>query len=283
MDHVLKNIVLVPYDFSEPAENAALHGAKVCEIINFKLVLFHVINKDTRSAFGDSDDITNTVKEKLDAAARKIAENYGISVETMVQEGSIFEAIGEKAREIGANVMFMGTHGKKGFQYIMGSNALKVIHGVPVPTVVFQKRQYTGFDKVLFPVNSFSEVRQKVFMATRIAKLLGSTIYLLKENTDIPQDAARVEIITKQIVDTFKKEGVNYKLETAEEEGDSAQIVIDYAVERNMDLILVMSEASISSSIITMAPWVEKIMLNKAMIPVMCINQHELGRAYIAL
>ncbi|MBN1340185.1 MAG: universal stress protein [Bacteroidales bacterium] len=283
MVHQLKSVILVPFDFSEAAENAALHAARVCRIINFRLVLFHVINRDTRSAFSEKEDIHEVVLKKLNLFAEKISSLHQVRVETMAEEGNIYETIGEKARETGANLMFMGTHGKKGFQHIMGSNALKVIYGVPVPTVVFQKREFTGFAKVLFPVNSFSEVRQKVFLATQMAQLLGSTIYLLKENTGIPQDAARIEVITRQITEAFTNENVKYSVETAEKEGDSPNIVIDYAVEKNMDFILIMTEAGIASSVITLAPWVEKIMMNKAMIPVICINQHELGKAYFAL
>ncbi|MBN3035811.1 MAG: universal stress protein [Bacteroidales bacterium] len=283
MEHQLRDVIIVPYDFSEAAENAANHAAKICEKLNFKLFLYHVINRDTRSAFQDTIDLKGTVISGLGDLAQSIAVEHKIRIEVDAEEGSIFERIAEKAYETGARIMFMGTHGKKGFQHVMGSNALKVITGVPVPTVVFQKRQFTGFQKVLFPVNTFSEVRQKVFMAANLAHLLGSTIYLLRENTEIPEDAARINVITKQITDTFRRGGVRYVDDTAEERGDSAHIVIEYAVEHNMDIILIMTEASISSSFITIAPWVEKIMMNKAMIPVMCINQHELGKAFYDL
>ena len=60
---------------------------------------------------------------------------------SIIRKGNIFEDIGDVAKEIGARLIIMGTHGIKGIQKLVGSYALKVILHSEIPFIITQKKR----------------------------------------------------------------------------------------------------------------------------------------------
>ncbi len=275
----LKNIILVPTDFSEVCHNAIDHSLKIAELINFKVTIFHVINKETQELF-KGKNVQTEVDKKLKEIVDGFKKTYKTEIDYIYEEGSIFDLIHEKAEALGANLIVLGTHGKKGIQHLMGSYALKVITKAQVPTLVVQHKSFTGYKHILLPVNSFTEARQKVSHTISVASIFKSSVHILKENVKEPAEAARINIITKQISEALYKANIAYSVETAEKSGESAIIVVEYAIEHNMDLIMILTEPQLGTSYFSLGPWNEKIIFNEAQIPVMCINPRELGHVF---
>jgi nucleotide-binding universal stress UspA family protein len=281
---MLNNLILVPTDFSQVCHNAIEHAVNIAQASKFKVLIYHVINKESLSLFKGENNINQAVENKLAQIVEEFKKlNKGLEIDFAFEEGSIFDLIHEKASKAGANFIILGTHGKKGLQHLFGSYALKVITKANVPTLVVQKKNYYGYSKILMPINSFTEARQKVQYAISLAKRFNSTITIFKEKVSDSAEMSRIEIISRQIAEAFQKSGVNYEIELAESAGDSARIVIDYAVEKNMDLILIVTEPQIGSLNFSLAPWSEKIIFNEAQIPVICINPVEFSQAFFDL
>lgn len=277
----LNNILFVPTDFSEPCANAASHAMHISKILNFKVVLFHAINKDTYSLFPGEKDLVSAVGNKLKELALGLKKEVaGIEVEYMYQEGSIFDLIHEVSASIGANMIFLGTHGKKGMQHVLGSYALKVITRSKVPTLVVQRKPYKGYKNIMLPVNTFTESRQKVGIAITISKMFGSTIHIFKEVVKDPGEMSRIEIITRQISEAFTKADVKHEIIISEKPGESAKELVDVAVQRNFDAIIMVTEPQIGTAYFSIGSWNEKILFNEAQIPVLCINPIEYGSVY---
>jgi nucleotide-binding universal stress UspA family protein len=277
----LNNILFVPTDFSEPCTNAVDHAINIAQIVKFKVVLFHVINKDTHSLFPGEKDIQSAVENKLKETVNTLKKQaQGVEIDYMFQEGSIFDLIHEVAAEIGANIILLGTHGKKGIQHLTGSYALKVITKSKVPALVVQKKPYSGYKNILLPVNSFTEARQKVGIAISVTKMFNSTIHIFKEVVSDVAEMSRIDIITKQIIEAFKKSEVSFELIVSKKPGESAKELVDVAVEKNMDAIIIVTEPQIGTAYFSIGSWNEKIMFNDAQIPVMCINPIEYGQVF---
>ncbi len=206
-----------------------------------------------------------------------------VEIEYDYEDGSIFDLIHKKAADIGANLIILGTHGKKGFQHIFGSFALKVLTQARVPTLVVQQKKFTGFKNILFPVNTFTEARQKVVIAANVARKFSSTIHIFKEIVKDVNDMNRIEIITRQIIEAFKKEGIKYTIKEAEKSGDTSKQLISYSAASNIDLIMILTEPQIGTNYFNLGPWNEKIMFNEAQVPVMCINPVEHSQVFFGL
>ncbi len=277
------NLILVPTDFSEVCDNAVDHAVKIADLISFKVVVYHVINKDTHLLFKGQADVASAVVEKLSSIVADYQSRFNIEMDFTYEEGSIFDLIHEKADELGANFIVLGTHGKVGLQKVFGSHALRVITQAKAATLVVQKKKFTDYDNVLFPVNSFTEARQKVQYAIAVHKRFNSHINIYKELVSNEEDMNRIEVITKQIVAEFKKAKIDFSVHTASKTGESVKQLIDYSVSQNVDMIMIVTESKLGSSLFSLSPWNEKIMFNEAQIPVMCINPVQQGFVYFDL
>ncbi|MFO7613917.1 MAG: universal stress protein [Bacteroidales bacterium] len=275
------NIVLVPTDFTPVGQNAIEHAATVAKVLNFKVVVLHVINRESRTAFGGKNAL-KAVEEKLSGIVKDIKARYKVEAEYIFREGSIFDVIHEVASEIKANVMILGTHGKKGIQHITGSYAMKVITQSPVPVIVVQKRKIgqKGYQKIVFPISLYTESRQQVFYAIVNSVLFNSDILIFRQKCTDPGEHSKLEIITGQIEKEFKKNNVSYTLEEAAGTRNFAGQLLDYAVSNSADMIMMMTDSNIDNPSFDNSAWSEKLIYNVAQIPVMSINPVYLGQIY---
>ncbi len=267
-----KDTILVPTDFSEVCDNAVNHGCDLAKYFNFRVVVLHVITKETKKFLKDEGKSIDDLNKKMEDYVKEKAEEFGVEVDYVLKEGNIFDEIGNTAKEVNAGLVILGTHGKVGFQRLTGSYALKVINNTDVPTVVVQKKRYTGgYRNIVFPVTPITEDRQKVKLAISIAKAFDSKIHIFpkEENDKIWQK--KMKVIIKQITDAFDDNGVRYVVaDPSEWPGNFAKQVIDYAVVNEADLIMIMTSSE--PTLPMFDTWDEQIIFNSSQIPVMCIN-----------
>ncbi|MCD4745127.1 MAG: universal stress protein [Bacteroidales bacterium] len=262
----MNNIVLVPTDFSEVCANAISQAAEAAKFLKYKLSLLHVIDKSTKSHLKKESLSIESIDEKLNDIAIKIKNDYNIEVDHISKEGDIFTTIADVAKNIGANLIFLGTHGKVGVQKLTGSFALKVVTNSPVPVIVVQKRQFDkGYKDIVLPITSDSGPWEKTKWATYIAKNFGASIHVFQiEGKKI--DSA-VELITGH----FEKENISYTIKKVGSSNFSKQ-VIDYATSKNSDLIMIMTNPDKSFKTFILGSYDEEMIFNASQIPVMCIN-----------
>ncbi len=265
MDAKMNNIILVPTDFSEVCENAMNQAVEAAKFLGYKIVLLHVIDKNTKSQLKKEGQDSSSINKRLDAYAGDV-RTRGVAVETIAREGDIFYTIGEVARDIGANLMFLGTHGKVGMQKLTGSFALKVVTSSPVPVVVVQKRPFDqGYKKIVLPITSDAGPWEKTKWASFIAKNFDAEIHVYQ--LDIPELKEAVDIITNH----FDKEDVKYKIVKSDGSQFSKQ-VIDYATANLCDMVMIMTNPDKSFTKFILGSYDEEMMFNTSQIPVMCIN-----------
>lgn len=266
-------IILVPTDFSEAADTAINHAAKVASKAGDEVRLVHIVNKDSKSKLKKAGESLDDLNAKMKAQVEAIESNYGVKAGYNLREGSIFTTIGEVAEEIGARLLVMGTHGVVGMQHITGAWAVKVITSSPVPTIVVQKKKIAdhGYQNVVFPIDASKETKQKVIHAISIAKHFGSTVHLFAshESDEFLINARNNNIAWAE--NMFKKNGVEYKV--AHADGNHAKQTIKYASKVNADLIVILTDdGEVSVSEIVLGPDEEKIINNDAQIATMCVN-----------
>jgi len=275
------NVVLIPTDFSEACGNAISHGVKLAQFLKYKVCVLHVINKETKAALKNKNVGVDYIEKRLKEYRNYYEKKYSVSIETLALEGSIFNTINEVATKIGANLMVLGTHGKKGLQHVFGSYALKVVLESPIPVVVVQKRSFKeGYHNIIFPVNNDVEPRQKVQWAKLMANLFNSKILLFQSLEKDSSLNTRLKIITGQITENFDKEMIPYQISQAGKAGNFAEQLIAHAAINHGDLIMIMTRPNIDVPGFSLSAWDERLMFNEAQIPVMCINPIDLGDYY---
>jgi nucleotide-binding universal stress UspA family protein len=212
------------------------------------------------------------IKQKLTTIAEKLSNEKDINVEVAYREGNIFTTISEVAEEIGASLIFLGTHGKVGLQKLTGSFALKVVTSSPVPVIVVQKRQLKGqFSEVVLPITSDAGPWEKTQWATHIAKEFGSRILIYH----LPGE--KIGRAVKLITDYFDKQNVGYAVEAASKSGNFTKQVVDYSTTKNADMIMIMTNPDKGFSSFILGSYDEDLIFNTSQIPVMCINPRDLN------
>jgi len=141
--------ILFANDFSEGSDYAFDYAMSLATKYSAKLVIVHVINEpvDLRGFYVPHISFENLEKEIADGAEKMLDKfcsdhlkefsNY----EKFVLSGIPYDEIIRKADECGADLIIMGTHGRKGMDHILfGSTAERVVRGarIPVMTVRLQ-------------------------------------------------------------------------------------------------------------------------------------------------
>lgn len=267
MTENMNNIVLVPTDFTEVGDNAISQAAEAAKFLNYKIVVLHVIDKNTKAQLKKESLDKVSVEERLLEIVADVKLNYGIQAEGMAREGSIFTTISDVAKDIGANLLYLGTHGKVGIQHLTGSYALKVVTSSPAPVIVVQKRSFNeGYGHIVLPITSDSGPWEKTKWAAHIAKQFNSEIHILQ------MDGEHINEAVNQITEFFGKNEVNYTIRVAEKNTSFSKQVVDYATSNNADLIMIMTDPDQSFKRFILGSWDEQIIFNGSQIPVMCIN-----------
>ena len=262
----MNNIILVPTDFSEVCENAMKQAVEAAKYLKYKIALLHVIDKNTKAQLKKDGVGADAINTKLSKLAEKINSEHNVEVDIIAREGDIFTTIGEVAKDIGANLLYLGTHGKVGMQKLTGSFAIKVVTSSPVPVVVIQKRPFDkGYKKIVLPITSDAGPWEKTMWASFIAKNFDAEIDILQ------LDSTHLNEAVKIITNHFDKEGVKYEIKKTSSSNFSKQ-VIDYATANVADMIMIMTNPDKSFSKFLLGSYDEEMIFNTSQIPVMCIN-----------
>jgi nucleotide-binding universal stress UspA family protein len=130
--------ILHPTDFSDRSRNALQLATALARDYRAKLVLLHVVPRPI-VAFGDGvippepEDFREEARAKLDGLA---APGPGVAVERHVTEGDPAAVIVHSARELSADLIVLGTHGRTGLgRLLMGSVAEQVVRKAACPVL----------------------------------------------------------------------------------------------------------------------------------------------------
>ena len=133
------NHLLVPTDFGEPAERALDLALTIAPKFGSKLTLLHVhfvaLPPYGHGLYWPVAELEIEARKALDAALARSKERY-TNVEGDLALGDPVHQILATAEKRGADMIIMGTHGRRGLlRVLLGSVAEKVVRLSPLPVV----------------------------------------------------------------------------------------------------------------------------------------------------
>jgi nucleotide-binding universal stress UspA family protein len=130
--------ILHPTDFSDRSGYALQLAAALARDYHARLVILHVISRPV-IAYGNAvvpdepEIVRNAAQEQLDGL---LIPGGGLLAERRLAEGDPAEVILHVAREIPADLVVVGTHGRTGLRRVlMGSVAEQVVRRAPCPVL----------------------------------------------------------------------------------------------------------------------------------------------------
>ncbi|MEY4110322.1 MAG: hypothetical protein RLZZ46_677 [Bacteroidota bacterium] len=271
--------ILIPLDLSENSMLALEHGTFMAKLFKAELFLVHIM--ETRVLRLDLGSITTAEKKsateavqtKLDELASQVYLKHGIKTRTIIKAGKISKSIVDAATENKIDIIVMGTHGVSGFEeFFIGSNAFRVVTESTCPVLTVQTHtSKMGFEKILLPIDSSDESREKVPYAMRLAKAYNARIHILGIlSVDDDDAAALLDKKLEQVEKYMEKHEIDYTSELVE--GDNlATTTLKYAKKSKADLICIMTEQEENFTGIFIGPYAQQV-VNHSKIPVISIR-----------
>jgi nucleotide-binding universal stress UspA family protein len=140
--------ILVPTDFSPQAERAWAAARRLARAVGAELVLLHVFvetplyseiplsGERIREVYGA---VRTWTAEQLERWAEE-ARGEGVGVKTLVRTGVPHDEIVATARDMGADLIAIGTHGRGGLNRLMlGSVCDRVIRLASCPVLAIRE------------------------------------------------------------------------------------------------------------------------------------------------
>lgn len=260
----LERPIIVPWDFSQVAENAFQHAVNISKSLNRDILLLHIVH-DMKYA--------GSKKSELDESAKKLGQEYGKTPHSEVVDGNIFHAIGNTAKELKAEMIIMGTHGMKGAQKLFGSKALKVVVSSRIPFVIVQDKPVKEkFETILLPIDFKTENKEKANWIYYLARNFGSKFVILKSKAKDKGFRRKTLSNIKYIESFLKGHDVAYEIVTTEGKQSFKKEIVDYAKNHQADLILVMATRDIKWVDYFLGAPEQYLIANPDGLPVMCMN-----------
>jgi len=142
MKHIEK--IVVGTDFSDIADTAvdytvdlaAQVGAFVTLVHAYELPMYSFPDGVVVSSADAADKLTTLARERLDATVVRYKDR-GVSVKSVLRMGPAWEELNNVAAEEAADLIVVGTHGRRGFsRVVLGSVAERMVRTATRPLIV---------------------------------------------------------------------------------------------------------------------------------------------------
>jgi nucleotide-binding universal stress UspA family protein len=135
--------ILVPTDFAPASAAAVNYAVGLARSVDAAVTVFHAYEIPATGLLEGtfvSPELVNRIQGAAERALETTVRSHEdeVPLDSMLREGRPWEAICEAAKEVRADLIVMGTHGRRhGFvQALLGSVAEKVVRMSPVPVLV---------------------------------------------------------------------------------------------------------------------------------------------------
>ncbi len=135
--------ILVPHDFSETADAALAMALDLAEKMRARVTILHAYEVPTyvfpESVVATAElvgQIRGAAEEALAALKERTQRPGGVQVDTVLRQGVAWSEINRAAKELGTDLLVMGTHGRRGVaRALIGSVAEKIVRTAPCPVL----------------------------------------------------------------------------------------------------------------------------------------------------
>lgn len=269
--------ILVAIDFSKNAEHALEYAVMFANKQKACIYLIWVDNTLSEESVIDIIEGETRIEKRayMDSLIKRFQPQVKCGeIQVLLRKGRVYQEIAKAAKQIDADMIFAGTHGVSGFeQYWIGSNAYRIVTQAPCAVVTIRSDYQfkTTIDRILLPIDSSMETKQKLPFVADLANTFGAVIHLLKiYNTPISVIRKRIDKYGEDAEKCLNENKV--KFVTAELEAENVAVsIINYSKEHEIDLISIMTDQDMTTANKFLGPYAQQLINNSA-IPVLSLR-----------
>ncbi|MBI9033139.1 MAG: universal stress protein [Bacteroidales bacterium] len=266
--------IVVGIDFSECSINALDHALTLAAKFESDLTMVWVNPDDTKALLSNPKkaDFSHLAKAEFERIVEQNQSKLPFStLDYKILDGRIYNKIIEYSEEQEAGLIVLGTHGTTGFEeFWIGSNASRIVMASNSPVLTI--REGCSFNngpmKIVMPIDSTMETRQKATFTAVLSEIFDAEIHVLAIHTSSVYNMRRiVDDYVKQVVKYFEEENVKYIIENIDA-SNIATATIEYSERVGASLISIMTEQETTTMNLFLGPYAQQI-INHSPIPVL--------------
>jgi len=274
--------IISAIDFSDCSINALEHAVSIARCTKANILMVWVNNPYTTKTIlssDRSDDLVEEVERQFNRLITKYsAELPGLKIDYIIREGKVYKEVVSQARESDAWLIVAGTHGSSGFEELwMGSNANRIVSVAPCPIITIRAgvEISRNLERIVMPIDSTMETRQKVPFTAELANAFGAEVHVLAVYTTSVEDVRRLVLsYAKQAAKYLKDKGLKHQVIETESE-NLTTTTIQYAQKIDANLISIMTEQEKTALNVWIGPYAQQ-MVHHSPIPVLSLHPKEI-------
>jgi nucleotide-binding universal stress UspA family protein len=233
--------ILIPIDFSKQSYIAVKQTYSIAKHTKSKLILMYV------SPTGE-----NERKDDLENLAQATREETGLSVETLIKKGEMYDVTSKTAEELTCSLIVLSIDENAKFKsgiFGGGMTVSKFLTTAPCPVLTVRSNDHKeGMKNIVMPFDLSPESREKVSYAVQLARFYSADIRIVsvfKPNDDEYEN--KLLPYLQQVKKFIKQEGVhctNRSLPSLK----PAEAIIEYALKNDCDIIIQINQQDLSIS-----------------------------------
>lgn len=272
--------IIVAIDFSKTSLNALAYGIHFANKAGANLQMVWVDNTTSEEVVFEG--FAHEERNEKVALLKELQEKYAKSLKKAkldfkTRKGKVYIEIAQQAKSTNADLIITGTHGVSGFEeFWIGSNAYRIVTNAPCPVITLRHdARVQDVKKIVIPIDSSQETRQKIPVAAQLAQLCHSEVHILSlYSTNLKSVHKRVDNYAQQVIDFFSERDIKY-ISAKDQSDNITRSTIDYAESVHADLIAIMTEQETTTANIFLGPYAQQ-MVNHSPIPVLSMRAKEL-------
>jgi|DewCreStandDraft_1066081.scaffolds.fasta_scaffold00115_58 nucleotide-binding universal stress UspA family protein len=243
--------ILVPLDGSDLAEQVLPHALMLADVCNASVRLLRVVE--------GPDDIDLTSVSQEESAHIRLAEDYlqgaveycavlGVSVDSGIAMGSPAKQIVREAQTIGADLIAMATHVRRGIErWLHGSVAGDVLNSTHLPVLLVTPISGIGtrtwglaqrYRRILVPLDGSDRAQAILAHAAPLARCLAAELVLVSVARPGASAEHRPDVLHRyleRVRDSLAAEGTRASIVV--EEGPVVETILAVAQDAHADLL----------------------------------------------
>lgn len=243
--------ILVPTDFSEPAQWAVDLATRISKISKGEIILLHIVEPPTDTTFnvegemltdGGLEDklfgykLIEKSKEQLQHIVRSL-EVQGVNVTSVLRLGNPYQGMRSFLSDHDVDLVVMGTSGRSKLEEIfVGSNTQKVVRYAKCPVLtVHEAPTASTFSSIVYATGLLQNEREFGHVVQELQKLFHAAVHVVRINTPMNfLSDHRVKGVMQEFVRKIGLENatLNVYNDRSEEEG-----ILNFAASIDADLI----------------------------------------------
>src|SRR5580700_692999 len=271
--------ILVCIDRSPLSESCLQHAIAISKSLGGAITLLHVVQPPAERP-GQSMDVLDWEVSRQEASAymerleREGTAASGQHVETRLEQGHPSERITAVVREIGADLVVVGTHGGRGAAARnLGSTVMQVLAVTRGSVLIARPSSADAREvspkRILVPLDGSTRTESVLPTAVRIAKKYGAELLLVmvvrdlaptavlcaQEDVDVARDLAkRLEAsgnaYLEGLRDQLVREGASVRT-TVLRSADEKQSLLDFSQKERSDLVILSAHGATCNPAVT--------------------------------